>query len=167
METNDQSLKKGPSGSKIAVNQATSKITIKKPSKLYSDFINSHYVTKDDGKPITNARMPNDANKGGSYHIPETEYQDFLKLYAKEILVKNIPEHLTELQLESNGPILVDIDFHYDYSVTQKQYELCHKEEIIEHYLEVLKSMYQFDENTKFRIYIQEKDAVNRVEKRI
>jgi len=142
----------------------TAKTAIKKPAKLYSDFINSHYITKDDGKPITNTRMPNDQNKGGSYHIDENEYPDFLKLYAKEILVKNIPEHLTELQLESNGPILVDIDFHYDYSVTQKQYELCHKEEIIEHYLEVLKSMYQFDETTKFRIYVQEKDAVNRVE---
>lgn len=163
---NNENPLKGPSGSKMAVNQATAKTIIKKPSKSYSDFINSHYVTKDDGKPMTNARMPNDANKGGSYHIPETEYQDFLKMYAKEILVKNIPEHLTELQLESNGPILVDIDFHYDYSVTQKQYELCHKEEIIEQYLEVLKSMYQFDENTKFRIYIQEKDAVNRVEKK-
>jgi P4 family phage/plasmid primase-like protien len=140
------------------------KTAIKKPAKLYSDFINSHYVTKEDQKPMTNTRMPNDKNKGGSYHIPDTEYPEFLKLYATEILVKNIPEYLTELQLPSNGPILVDIDFHYHYSITQKQYELYHKEEIIEHYLEVLKSMYQFDENTKFNIYVQEKDAVNRVE---
>ena len=89
--------------------------TIRKPAKQYSDFLNSHYVKKEDNKPFTNARMPDKKNgkAGASYHIDENEYQEFLKMYAKEIIVKNIPDHLTELQLDNNGPILVDLDFHY------------------------------------------------------
>jgi P4 family phage/plasmid primase-like protien len=141
---------------------------IRNPGKQYSDFLNSHYVSKDDNKPFTNARMPDKKNgkKGASYHIDENEYQEFLKMYAKEIIVKNISEHLTELQLENNGPILVDLDFHYDYSITSKQYQYFHIEAILDSYLEILNSFYQFDENTKFRIYVQEKDNVNRLEEK-
>lgn len=139
-----------------------------KPAKQFTDFMNSHYITKEDKKPITNARIKNKelGISGGSYHIDENEYEDYLKMYAKEIIVKKIPEYFTEFQLENNGPILVDIDFHYDYSTTSKQYQYCHIEDILDNYLEALNSFYQFDETTKFRIYVQEKDNVNRVEEK-
>jgi P4 family phage/plasmid primase-like protien len=151
--------------SSISVNPAM-KTAIKKPGKAYNDFINSHYTNGQ--QPITNVRIKDKKNNisGGSYHIDESEYKDFLDMYAKEIIVKNIPEYLTELQLESNGPILVDIDLHYDYSVLVKQYELFHVEEIVDHYLDILKSFYQFNDATKFNVYVQEKDRVNRVEEK-
>lgn len=139
-----------------------------KPSKQFNDFMYSHYITKENQKPMTNVRIKDEKSgiSGGSYHIDENEYEDYLKMYAKEIVVKNIPEYFTELQLENDGPILVDIDFHFDYSITTRQYQYYHIENIIDNYLETLCSFYQFDETTKFRIYVQEKDSVNRVQEK-
>jgi len=141
-----------------------------KPSKEYIDFLNNHYVTKDNPQPITNTRI-GDKDKGGkipggSFHVSDAEYPTFLRLYGEEIIRKGVAEHLTEKQLENGGPILIDIDLHYDYAVTEKQYELWHIEEVVDNYLGVLKTMYQFDETTRFLVFVQEKDAVNRVQEK-
>lgn len=141
-----------------------------KPSKEYIDFLNNHYVTKENPQPITNTRI-GDKDKGGkipggSFHIPDAEYATFLRLYGEDIIRKGVAEHLTEKQLENGGPILIDIDLHYEYAVTDKQYELWHIEEIVDCYLGVLKTMYQFDETTRFLVFVQEKDAVNRVQEK-
>ena len=160
MKTDDSILEK-----KGGVKKPTRENPAKKPTKQYTDFISSHYVTKENPKSITNTRIGDkNANiPGGSFHIPDAEYAQFLELYGSEIVAKNLPEYFTEKQLEGPGPILADLDLRYDYSVTEKQYELCHIEDIVDHYLDVLKSFYQFDENTRFLIFVQEKDTVNRV----
>lgn len=132
----------------------------------YQAFIQSHYTTKESGLIITNTRI-GDKNRGisgGSFHIPETEYQLFLQLYYNEIVAHGKPEYLTEKQL-TNGlnPILVDIDLRYNYAVTTRHHTDMHIEDMVSIYLEELKAIFRFDENTRFQIYIFEKDSVNRV----
>jgi P4 family phage/plasmid primase-like protien len=136
-----------------------------------SDFLTKHNVKNDnENKGSTHTRMPNTELKvyGAAFHIPETELPIFYKLYYEHVFVKNRKEYLTEKQLEEGGPILVDFDFRYDFSVTKRLHTIEHIQDIIQLYLEELKEFYTFTENKQFPIFIMEKPNVNRdVEKQI
>ena len=126
----------------------------------YQDFIGKHTIYQnDDGKEITNTRI-----NGGKFHIPQEVYPLFLQLYNRDIVSKNGEEFLTEKQLEKNGPIVIDIDLHYEYSVKKKQYTTTHINKLIQLYLDELKMMFQFNEDTPFQVYIMEKPNTNPVE---
>lgn len=135
------------------------------------DFLTKHNLKNDqENKGSTHTRMPNTELKvyGASYHIPEEELPIFYKLYYEHVFVKNRKEYLTEKQLEECGPILVDFDFRYDFSVTKRIHTVEHIQDIIQLYLEELKEFYTFTENKQFPIFIMEKSNVNRdVEKQI
>lgn len=138
-------------------------------SSPLSVFLYNHSIKKDANdktKCVTNTRIGNKSANifGGSYHISEDEYETFLRLYYKECIVGNKKEYLTETQLQENGPILVDIDFRYDYSVTERIHTRDHITDLITLYLEELKTIYQVDETTKIPFFVFEKDKVNRLE---
>jgi len=130
----------------------------------YKDFMNKHRITdenKHESRPCTNTSMV-----GGSYHIPHHAYDDFLRLYSQDILMKNQSEHLTEKQLEDNGPIAIDIDLRYPYEITEKQHTKNHLEDFFYCILEELKKIFQFDETKRFYLFMMEKPHVNRDDKR-
>jgi P4 family phage/plasmid primase-like protien len=132
----------------------------------YFDFMKSHLVKKDSGDFSTNTRIK-DSEKGifgGSYCILEHEYIEFLDLYYNEVFIKNKPEYLTEAQLDKDGPILIDIDLHFDLKCNKRMYTPYHITDLLDAYLGTLKKMYQFDENTHFQIYVLEKPNIVRVE---
>jgi len=130
--------------------------------KNYQDFITRHYVEKDDRETvITNTRI---GKPGGRYHISDIEYDLFLDLYYRDIVSKCADEFLTEKQLDTGGPIAKDIDLRYDYTITEKQYNKQHIDDLVTLYLDELKKIYRFDDKAKFPIYIFEKPAVNRLE---
>jgi len=134
----------------------------------YNNFIQAHYTNKESGKPSTNTRIGDKTSGigGGSFHIPTEIYEsEFLPLYYSEVVAKNKKEYLTEKQLSTgDGPILVDIDLRFDYGVLARQYNPTQIEDMVSIYLDELKQMYQFDEDTEFQVYIFEKRTVNRVE---
>ena len=139
-----------------------------------TDFLIKHTVQKGtqttNPKTITNTRIGDkDQNIfGGSYHIPDSDYPTFLSIYHRDVIASNKKEYLTEKQLESGGPILVDIDIRHDYDVDERQYTLAHIEDLVDIYLEELKNMYQLDDDSEFCIYVLEKPTVNRIaEKKI
>jgi P4 family phage/plasmid primase-like protien len=137
----------------------------KLPSKAFSDYLNNHYASKESGKEITHTRIGDKQEiKGGCYHISPSDYSTFMKLYAEEVVLKNGLEYLTEKQLENDGPILVDLDLHYDYAVTERQHNNDDIMDLLDGYLAELKTIYQFDENSSFYIFIQQKPTVNRVQ---
>ena len=111
---------------------------------------------------ITNTRMPEESLnvKGGSYHIPDDAYPTFLKLYYRDVLSKNKNEFFTETQLEK-GAIAIDIDFNYELNITERQHTKEHIEDLLDLYLEELKKMLQFDENSSFKIVVMQKPSVN------
>ena len=132
----------------------------------YNDFISSHYT--DDSEKITNTRIGNKKKggtiSGGSFCIPEEEYSTFLKLYAEKIVATNGYEYLTEKQLlEGGGPILFDLDLKYDSSVTTRLHRDAHIEDFVDILADELSRMLQFDENTSFNVYIQQKSNINQV----
>ena len=139
-------------------------------TKKYEDFMKAHSVPKDAPKDSikTNTRIPSKPGDkeqvyGGKYNIPDDKYTEFLNVYSKHCIDGGKDEFLTEIQLEQDGPILVDIDLKYDYSIDARIHTKDHIDDLVSFYLEKLKEIYHFDE-TPFYIFVMEKDEVNRIE---
>ena len=139
------------------------KVITKKPANL-SSFLKSHIVKKDENKVSTNTRIGCEdiGVYGGNYHISQEEYEHFLKMIHKEVLTKKKSEYLTESQMEK-GPLLVDLDLRHDISITSRQYTEENIGELVNGYLDVLKTVYQFDEDSEIQFYTLEKRSVNPV----
>jgi P4 family phage/plasmid primase-like protien len=142
--------------------------TTVKPKKLnvFSNFLKLHSYDKSKHPFRTNTRIPDSENGiyGGCYYFSEEEYSEFMQMYGKEVVAKNKCEYLTETQLDKDAPILVDIDMRFDTTIKTRQYTSEHKNDLLDIYLETLKEIYQFDEETQFPIYILEKPNVNCLE---
>ena len=132
-----------------------------------SEFLFKHNAAKMDksNNASTHTRIGSpDLNiHGGSFRIEPEELQLFHKLYYQHVFVKNNNEYLTEKQLENAGPILVDFDFRYDYSVTERQHQEGHIVDMVQLYLEELKNIVVITDQSEINIYVFEKPNVNRV----
>jgi P4 family phage/plasmid primase-like protien len=134
----------------------------------YENYLKSHYIQKDAPQPVTNTRI-GDKNKekkiyGGSYHIDDTEYiSKFLPMYAQKVFGRGEPEYLTEKQLDKNGPVYVDLDFHFSHAVEKRILDKDYIDDLLDTYLDELKRIYQFDDEQGFQIFIMQKQSVNRL----
>ena len=131
----------------------------------FADFITKHNA-KALGKEMTHTRIASQELNiyGGSFHINKEELGIFYKLYYEHTFVKGRKEYLTERQLDNGcGPILVDFDFRYDFSVTNRIHTQEHVQDVIQLYLEELKELIIFEEKKPFPIFVMEKPNVNRV----
>ena len=131
-------------------------------------YINRFRKTdKDPKERITNYRIastnPENRIYGGVYCVPELDYVGFLNKYYKDVLESKTPEYLTEAQLATNGPILIDLDFRFPYETTERQYTKEHLNVIIESYIDELSHIFNFDEQSAYKIYVLEKNSINRV----
>jgi len=132
----------------------------------FSAYLNQYKMKeKDENRPYTNTRIGNSAFNiaGGSYHVPDAEYDVFLTKYFEDIVAKSKQEYLTERQIEG-GAILVDVDMRFPISTTERKYTQENIGDLVDLYLEVLKTMYQFDNDTQFNAYVMEKPTINRDE---
>lgn len=136
-------------------------------SQKYNDFIINHYHVKGDNKNITHTRIGGDNIKGGSFTINKEELGEFYKLYYNHVFVNKKMEYLTEKQLDTKGPLLVDLDFRYDLSVTERQHSSDQVIDIIQLYLEEFKKLFvldgEGDKVPKVPVFVLEKPNVNRV----
>jgi len=123
--------------------------------KTLSEFLKTHTASK--GDTITNTRI-----SGGSYNVPDEEYDQFMRLVYADVIAKDKEETLTEKQRET-GPILVDIDLRFAFETDARIYTLDHITDLVDIYLAELKTMFQFDANTNFNVYIFEKESINKV----
>ena len=77
-------------------------------------------------------------------------------------------DYLTERQAkedDSVSPILIDLDFKYDETITKRQHNASTIESIIGVYLEKMKTMFHFNENRQIPVYVFEKKTINRLTK--
>jgi P4 family phage/plasmid primase-like protien len=132
-------------------------------SSTLNAFLYERKVGK--GESNTNNRIPHNGI-GGAYFISDIDYPQFLNLYRKEIIETGKHDYLTETQLPSDGPILVDFDFRFPYEMTERQYTKDHIDDAVGAYAEELVKMFQFDETSLYKIYVLEKTAINRVEEK-
>ena len=132
---------------------------------MFNEYLVNHLVKKDSGLKVTNTRIGDKSARisGGTYHIADDNYELFLKLYFREIVQKGKYEFLTEKQLDNDGPILIDLDFRYDYSVNSRIHTKKNIDDIVLLYFNELGRMFQFEDNS-IPVYIFEKPQVNMVE---
>lgn len=130
-----------------------------------SDFLTQHNSKNNEGSIVTHTRIadPKLNIYGGSFHIDKEELPLFYKLYYEHVFVKGRKEYLTEKQLDTVGPIMLDFDFRYDFSVTTRKHTSEHISDLIQLCLEELKELLVFEDNKHFPIFIMEKPTVNRV----
>jgi len=124
-----------------------------------NDFLRQY--KSGEGDVITHTRIGDGKTiYGGKYSIPADKVALFNKLYHRDVFVKNKPEYLTEVQLKSdNSPLLVDLDFRYDTSVTVRKHCDEHIHDIISVYADSINKV--TDIPGEFRIYAMQKDNVN------
>jgi len=129
----------------------------------YDPFMKSNKCT--DKTKITHTRIKNEAQKiyGGSFHISDEIYDEFISKYYQHVIVGKNLDHLTEKQFADKGPMLCDLDFRFNANeIRERVYtEDDIRNLLFEGYLEILKNVYQFDEDTAFPVYIMEKKNVN------
>ena len=106
----------------------------------------------------------------GSFYIPPEDRDLFLKLYYDFVFVKNNSEYLTERHSDPNtpyeySPIVIDIDFRYDYSVMERLHDEDTISNLIMMYLDKIYDIFDIQEGDSFPIYVLEKDAPFRDEK--
>jgi len=128
------------------------------------DFLRKHQIKKDDNeqKQSTNTRIA-DAKLsiyGGNYHIPDDKYEQFLNLYYRDVLSKNGNEYFTEVQLDE-GPIVVDLDLKYGMEIKERQHTNDHIQDLVECLLDIIKDIYQLDDESKIPVYVLEKTKIN------
>lgn len=132
------------------------------------DFLQDHKYDKSThqgGATHTRIGKPTSNIHGGSYHIDDDSYDQFMELYYQQVVVKKKREYLTEKQQveEESSPIAVDLDLHFALDLEKRVYGNEHVEDIVDCYLAELSEMFQFDDNTAFPIFVFEKKNLNRV----
>jgi len=131
-----------------------------------NEFLAKHSaVDSQSGIKLTHTRIPDkDLNiYGAKFIIPKEELPLFYELYYKSIFINKRNEYLTEKQLETGGPMAVDLDFRYSYDVITRQHTESHIEDMITEYLEVIEECYIIKPNIPFDVFIFEKPNVNRL----
>ena len=134
-----------------------------------NEFLAKHSAknttTTDDKIQHTHTRIPNQELNiyPGKYIIPREDLPTFYSLYYTHIFEKKNKEYLTEKQLSKDGPILVDFDFRYSHSTTERQYTREYVTDVVCTYLEELKQYFIFEADKPFHVYIFEKPNVNRL----
>jgi len=126
------------------------------------EFLEEH---KCKGNTSTHTRIPDKELNiyPGAYVIDEEDKEDFKTVYCNKVFVNKHQEFLTEAQLPTSGPILIDLDFRYDVDIDERQHTEDHISDLVELYLEQLKKIVTLTDE-EFPVFILEKPNVNTLE---
>lgn len=121
---------------------------------------NNFYRKEGDKRPITHTRIADKDLKisGGSYHIPDEYYEDFMEMYFNCVFVAGEDEYMTEKQLDF-GPICIDLDFRYPTTITTRQHTPEHNIDFVMLYAETMKEVLSFYEDYEIEVYVMERSG--------
>lgn len=127
----------------------------------FAKYLSSLYIKQ--GETCTHTRLKDVelGIKGGAYLIPDSELEEFYKKYYNHAFVEGKQEYLTEIQLHDAGPILVDFDFKYDFSVEERQHTKDHVVDMVLLYMNTLKTFLKIDAVVNIPVFVFEKTTVN------
>ena len=129
----------------------------------YADFMTAHKPAQ--GGSYTHTRIGDKSLGvfGGVYNIPDEHYPEFWQLYSKH-LQSGKQEYLTENQY-ADGPLVVDLDFHYAPEIEDRQHTEEDIENIVALYAEHLAEMVSGEVPT-YDIFVSHKSAVNMLDEK-
>ena len=114
-------------------------------------FLNARRYNKatKDTKPITHTRIPRDGGDGGCWHIPSSDNKTLLNLIYNDMFKHGRIDHFTETQNQDNGPLLIDLDFHYDLQHNARYHTTETIDQLTEDIIVVIQKMYKVDADYK------------------
>jgi P4 family phage/plasmid primase-like protien len=133
-------------------------------SITFNKFLQDHKASA--GEAFTHTRI-GDKEKdiyGGVYNISDDEWKTFMQLYYQDVIVKGQLEYLTEKQLVENGPIMIDIDFRYDKSVTIREHKPEHIVDALAEYFDQISELVDVANGAVIDVFVMEKNDVNILE---
>lgn len=117
------------------------------------------------GQTFTHTRIPDKdlSIQGGTYMVPDDEYDRFMQAYYDKVFVNGHKEYMTEKQLVEDGPMLIDVDLRYDVSVTERKHSADHIIDLIGCYADKLASFVDIENGKEISVFVLEKNNVNRL----
>lgn len=131
-------------------------------TQTFSTFLKEHTCPKDGAKYHTHTRIGCEelGIYGGSWLIPDCDYETFMKKYYEEIITNGKEGNYTEKQLDE-GAILIDYDFRYKMGVNKRQHTHDHIIDIVMCYDDQIREVYNIPDDTTYEVYVLEKPNVN------
>jgi P4 family phage/plasmid primase-like protien len=132
-------------------------------NNMFSKYLSQFFIGKGEGKgQHTHTRIPDSKLKitGGTYRVPDIEYETFMKNYYKHVFVNGNLEYITEKHLVENGPILIDIDERYSTEVSERQHTNDDLVTFVQTYMDLLKNLLVFPDNAEVFVFIQERSCL-------
>jgi P4 family phage/plasmid primase-like protien len=121
------------------------------------DYLKMNVAGKGEG--ITHTRIADKELKiyGGIYNISDDKFYD---IYYNQVFNLELDEYLTEKQSFDNSPLVLDLDFRYDTSITERQHSKDHILDIIMESYEYLKEYYDLND-IPIEVFVMEKPQPN------
>ena len=134
-------------------------------SSNLSKYLQEHEHKRSPDKECTHTRIGSKDSGiyAGAYHIPETDWKNFMQTYYQNVIVKGQLEYLTEKQLVENGPIMLDFDFKYDTTITTRQHKPEHIEDALLEYMAEISKLVDITDGTNIEVFVMEKNDVNKL----
>ena len=131
-------------------------------ANTYEEYLKS-FTRVDKETQCTHTRIGNKELNvyGGVYTINGDNLNNFYDIYYQHVFTNKKQEYLTEVQLIEDGPVLVDMDLHYDTSVDCRKHTENHITDMIMLYAEKIGKLLNINKECNIPIFIFEKPNVN------
>ena len=128
-------------------------------SNKFDDYLKLYRAEK--GSVFTHTKIASKELNifGGIFNIENI--QEFWSNYYKHVFENKNKEYLTEKQLLEDGPLLIDVDLRYDYSIKERQHSKEHIIDLIILYATKLNDIFEITDKSSIDVYIYEKPEVN------
>ena len=126
-------------------------------------FLNAHVIPPNNPSnlPVTMTEFSKYSKR--KFHIKSEDEDEFQRLYNKDHIKPKIPANLIQRQLIEDGAqpgvTMIDLDFRFPASQTERYYTKTHVEECINMYLKAIQNLCEMDEDVHFPIIVMEKPA--------
>ena len=117
-------------------------------------FLISCEVSK--GSPTTHTRIPGAGMPAGSYNIPPERLDEFYKLYYDEAFLKGNQYSFTETTTISR-PALVDLDFHFESTITKHQFKMSQIKQFVEHWCNTITDVLEIKQNMEIVVMLKDR----------
>lgn len=132
-------------------------------NKLFDEYLKTFSAPKGTSESLTHTRIGDQKLNiyGGAYLIPDEKQSEFFKKYYEHVFLKGNHEFLTEKQLIEEGPILIDIDMHYNANIETRQHTKDDIIDFVAEYANLIKDLVDVPDGTRIPVFVMEKPTVN------
>ena len=135
--------------------------------KTLEGFLIDCSLKKDSKQELTHTEFGKTIKR--TFHIPNEKYDQYMKLYYKDVIKPKKTHNIIERQLifknGDSGPLLLDVDLQFLPQYTSRQYTSDHINDLVQIVLDLISNTFEMDDDVNFIVAVQEKPAPRTVTK--